>query len=164
MKDKIGKMISILPIIPVIIFIIGMLSGLIINDYDSFLVQKGDIELSIRSLFFHNMKSIFCNVSGILTFGLTTCLNIFISAFMLGLNIKIAICSNCSLTFILLHTMPHFTEYIAIFISGYLGLCGYEMIGKVKIGKSYILKKINLFLITIPLILFAAVMEVKVAC
>lgn len=153
----------------VIIFfpIVDFLLGLIISFFcktELFFFETEEIVITtIPYIFFNNLKVIISNISGIVTFGITTIVNIFLTAFVLGIHIKRTIELGFDVYYVLFHTLPHFTEYIAIFISGYLGLSGYELILTRKINRQIVIRKIILFLITIPLLYFAAIMEVKFA-
>ncbi len=150
-------------LLPVFIFLIGLLAGVFINPNNLVFQTSNTKMFSTSELFFHNMSAIICNASGILTFGISTSINIFITAFILGIYINEALKAGYSLSFILSHTLPHFTEYIAIFISGYIGFSGYSLLFSHNFSKAYLIKQGKLFLLTIPLILFAAFMEVNYA-
>lgn len=162
--NEISFMKKVLILLPIFIFIIGLVFGISTEPSTIFTTSNPNtIEITFLSIFIHNLKAIFVNISGLVTFGITTSINIFLTAFLLGLNIRRAIDANYSIIFILQHTLPHFTEYFAIFISGYLGFTGIELLFFRSVSKSYYIKKIILVFITIPLLLFAAFMEAKFA-
>lgn len=151
-------------ILPILIFLTGLTFGTFITPNVFFIGENSkDIEITFIGLFKHNLKAIICNVAGVISFGFSTSINIFMTAFFLGANIKRATTAGCKILFILQHTLPHFTEYIAIFISGYLGFSGFELLMTHTFSKEYFIKKLLLLLITIPLLLIAAYMEVKFA-
>ncbi len=121
------------------------------------------MSISIPYIFFNNLKATLCNISGIVTFGITTVVNIFFTAFVLGIHIKKALETGHDVVFIFQHTLPHFAEYIAIFISGYLGLSVYEFLFDNGLNKKKLINKGILLLIAILLLMIASIMEVKIA-
>jgi len=123
--------------------------------------------LSFIDILENNTQVILIILTGILTFGITSLLNIISNGFLLGGNIKIAIKSGASLYNILILLFPHgIFEIPAIIIAGAAGFkIPYEIIRYLAGKKEQILTKedikeyLTLALISIILIVIAAFVE-----
>lgn len=128
------------------------------------------IEINNKELlfiFFNNLRLVLCNLFGVLSFGILPFTNLLINGFILGGFVFYAINIGMPISRIIHTTLPHFTEYLAIFISAGFGL--YTTSEMIKNRVRFDIKNIitwplvNLLIMCTSLILFAAIAEVYIA-
>ena len=109
--------------------------------------------ISFQKILKNNLMVVFNNcIYGFFSFGIYSTLNIFFNGFVFGLFLNIII-KEAPISIILISTVPHFTEYIAIWLSGTLGLYGNLFFVRLIKDKKIIESKETYFLLLLILII-----------
>lgn len=87
--------------------------------------QSPKQRISVESLFKNNSLVVLGNYVGLGTFGISSVGMLGTNGYIMGIYVKKALLCNFSWATILKLTLPHFLEYLAIWISGAIGLHGF---------------------------------------
>jgi uncharacterized membrane protein SpoIIM required for sporulation len=152
------KLFSFIIFIWILSLLFGMMNPLMFQR-----ITEQKIVPTFYDIFKNNIRIIFSNLSGILTFGITSFFALVINGYVLGMYIGTAANNNFEFLFLLKLTLPHFSEYIAIWISCYCGIYGFFYFYKKKTIYVCLIEVSEFVIISEILMLFAAVMEIMYA-
>ena len=85
------------------------------------------INMTAIGIFLNNLKMLLFNISGLVSCGIPTLFTLLLNGFVFGLLIRNAVDAGLPLHVIGFKTLPHFPEYIAIWLSGAIGLSGMQL-------------------------------------
>lgn len=78
--------------------------------------------LNFYDLLFNNLKVILLILMGSFCFGITSLTNLFLNGLILGFFINLSLANDKSVAFVILKTIPHFFEYIALWTASAVAL------------------------------------------
>lgn len=124
-------------------------------DADIFRVNS-EIPITASSIFDNNLRLMIGNISGIVAFGIPAIINLVINGAIMGLFLKKALSVQMPLSILAQSTLPHFLEYIALWITGSIGLHGIPVLKKLLKGSPILSKTdfIKTFIVTGICLLF----------
>ena len=128
------------------------------------LTKPFEISISALGIFLNNLKVIMVNISGLISSGIITFFTLLLNGYVFGLILHNAIEEKFSFLFIGAKIIPHFPEYIAIWLSGGVGLSGIYIFRRlnhmdIPLTKSEYILLLKYILLSILLIFIAAYTE-----